>query len=37
MLKGGGFAEAAPNIWPLLAFWFVVATIALIRYRRTLD
>jgi ABC-2 type transport system permease protein len=37
MLKGGGFAEAAPNIWPLLVFWLVVATIALIRYRRTLD
>jgi ABC-2 type transport system permease protein len=37
MLKGGGFAEVAPNVWPLAVFWLVVATIALIRYRRTLD
>jgi ABC-2 type transport system permease protein len=37
MLKGGGFAEVAPNIWPLLLFWAVVAGIALARYRRTLD
>lgn len=37
MLKGGGFAEVAPNIWPLVAFWMAVATIALLRYRRTLD
>lgn len=37
MLKGGGFIEVAPNIWPLAVFWLVVATIALIRYRRTLD
>jgi ABC-2 type transport system permease protein len=37
MLKGGGFAEVAPNVWPLAVFWAAVATIALIRYRRTLD
>ena len=37
MLKGGGFAEVAPNIWPLVAFWMAVAAIALLRYRRTLD
>jgi ABC-2 type transport system permease protein len=37
MLKGGGFAEVAPNVWPLALFWLVVATIALVRYRRTLD
>lgn len=37
MLKGGGFAEVAPNVWPLVVFWFVVGAIALVRYRRTLD
>ena len=37
MLKGGGFAEVGPNVWPLALFWLAVATIALVRYRRTLD
>jgi ABC-2 type transport system permease protein len=37
MLKGGGFAEIASNVWPLFAFWLGVATIAMVRYRRTLD
>jgi ABC-2 type transport system permease protein len=37
MLKGGGFPEIAPHIWPLALFWLVVATVALLRYRRTLD
>jgi ABC-2 type transport system permease protein len=37
MLKGAGFAEVAPNVWPLLVFWLVVGSVALIRYRRTLD
>ena len=37
MLKGGGFAEVANNTWPLFVFWAAVATIALVRYRRTLD
>jgi ABC-2 type transport system permease protein len=37
MLKGGGFAEVTPNVWPLLVFWVVVGAIALVRYRRTLD
>jgi ABC-2 type transport system permease protein len=37
MLKGGGFPEVFPNIWPLLLFWLAVATLALVRYRRTLD
>jgi ABC-2 type transport system permease protein len=37
MLKGTGFAEVWPNVWPLALFWGVVAAIALIRYRRTLD
>ena len=37
MLKGGGLAEVTNNIWPLALFLAVVATIALVRYRRTLD
>jgi ABC-2 type transport system permease protein len=37
MLKGGGFAEVANNTWPLFVFWMAVATVALVRYRRTLD
>jgi ABC-2 type transport system permease protein len=37
MLKGANFAEVFPNIWPIAAFWLAIATIALIRYRRTLD
>ena len=37
LLKGSGPADIAPNIWPIALFLFVVATIALIRYRETLD
>ena len=37
LLKGNGWAEIWPNIWPLLIFLFVVGSVALLRYRRTLD
>jgi ABC-2 type transport system permease protein len=37
MLKGGSFADVGPQVWQLALFWLVVATIALVRYRRTLD
>ncbi|MEK0081534.1 ABC transporter permease [Benzoatithermus flavus] len=37
MLKGNGFAEAWPNLWPLLLFLAAVATLAVARYQRTLD
>ena len=37
MLKGASFAEVANNTWPLAVFLLVVGTIALVRYRRTLD
>ncbi len=37
MLKGGGFAEVGGQVWPLALFWLAVATLALVRYRRTLD
>jgi ABC-2 type transport system permease protein len=37
MLKGANAAEIWPNVWPLAAIWAALATIALLRYRRTLD
>jgi ABC-2 type transport system permease protein len=37
MLKGTGLTEVAPHVWPLLLFLLVVATVALTRFRRTLD
>ena len=37
LLKGNGPAEIWPSVWPLLLFLFVVGTVALVRYRRTLD
>jgi ABC-2 type transport system permease protein len=37
LLKGSGFAEVAPSVWPLLAILVVVSAAALVRYQRTLD
>ena len=37
LLKGSGWAEIAPEFWPLLAFVAVAMAVALLRYRRTLD
>ena len=37
LLKGNGAAEILPEIWPLLAFLLAAGTIALLRYRQTLD
>lgn len=37
MLKGATFPEVWPNVWPLALAWAVLAAIALLRYRRTLD
>jgi ABC-2 type transport system permease protein len=37
MLKGNGWAETWPSVWPLLLFMGVVMLVALKRYRRTLD
>jgi ABC-2 type transport system permease protein len=37
MLKGSGAAELLPEVWPMLAFLAVAGTIALLRYRQTLD
>jgi ABC-2 type transport system permease protein len=37
LLKGNGPAEIWPDIWPLFLFLLLVGTIAMTRYRRTLD
>jgi ABC-2 type transport system permease protein len=37
LLKGNGMAEVLPQLWPIALFLLVVATIALRRYRQTLD
>lgn len=37
LLKDNGLAESWPDIWPLLLFTLVMGTIALLRFRRTLD
>ncbi len=37
MLKGSGIADVWPDIWPMLAFLGAVATLAVARYRQTLD
>jgi ABC-2 type transport system permease protein len=37
LLKGNGAAEIFPNVWPILLFLLIAGTIALNRYRETLD
>ena len=37
MLKGAGLADNWSNIWPLMAILAVLSTLALLRFRRTLD
>jgi ABC-2 type transport system permease protein len=37
LLKGNAATEIAPHLWPIAAFMLAVATVALLRYRRTLD
>jgi ABC-2 type transport system permease protein len=37
VLKGNGLAEIAPEIWPIALFVVIVMTIAVKRYRQTLD
>jgi ABC-2 type transport system permease protein len=37
LLKGNGFADIWPELWPLILFLFGVMAIALARFRRTLD
>jgi ABC-2 type transport system permease protein len=37
LLKGNGFTEIWPDTWPLILALLVVGTVALLRFRRTLD
>ena len=37
LLKGNGAAEILPELWPIAAFLLAAATVALLRYRTTLD
>ena len=37
LLKGNGFTEIMPELWPLLIFLAVAMTIGVTRYRQTLD
>jgi len=37
LLKGNGMAEIWPDTWPLILFLFVAVSLALLRFRRTLD
>jgi len=37
MLKGTGAAELLPELWPMLAFLAVAGSVALLRYKQTVD
>ncbi len=37
LLKGNGWAEIAPDIWPMAVFAVVIGIVAVATYRRTLD
>ena len=37
LLKGNGFLEIWPDLWPLILALFTVGVVALLRFRRTLD
>ncbi|WP_022980517.1 ABC transporter permease [Ideonella sp. B508-1] len=37
LLKGNGFLQVLPELWPLLAFLAVAGAVALARYQQTLD
>jgi ABC-2 type transport system permease protein len=37
MLKGNGWADSWPSVWPLIVITLVVMTVAVKTYRRTLD
>jgi len=37
LLKGSGFPDLWPDVWPMLVFLAVAGAIALKRYRMTLD
>ena len=37
LLKGNGFAECAPDLWPIALFLLVMLIVGIKRYRQTLD
>jgi ABC-2 type transport system permease protein len=37
LLKGNGFYESLPHVWPIALFWFIVVVLGLLRYKKTLD
>ena len=37
LLKGNGFTEIWPQLWPLILFMFAAGAVAMARFRRTLD
>jgi ABC-2 type transport system permease protein len=37
LLKGNGWSDILPEVWPLLVFMAVVLAVGLKRFRRTLD
>ena len=37
LLKGNGLEDVAPQLWPILLFMLVAGSVALLRYRQTLD
>jgi len=37
LLKGNGMTEIWPDVWPMILFLFVAGTVAVLRFRRTLD
>ena len=37
LLKGSGWPDVLPELWPMLAFMAAVGAVALLRYRKTLD
>ncbi|HJV81927.1 ABC transporter permease [Noviherbaspirillum sp.] len=37
MLKGNGWVEVLPNVWPIALFMLIAGLVALKRYRQTLD
>jgi ABC-2 type transport system permease protein len=37
LLKGNGWAEIVPNLWPMILFALVLGAVAVRSYRQTLD
>jgi ABC-2 type transport system permease protein len=37
LLKGNGRVEVWPNLWPIILFMLGAMTLAMMRYRETLD